>query len=165
MNIFKTLDAVFPVLPNRSSGEVVGVGIRVFLGNVDLGEISAKRKAWYVNTSVNAFHMHRQLIREFMEIIRGSDLSDKQIRRAKRLIGLAVLNAYIRNRETDVQGYEHNLHIQSPPQGSVSMWWEVRINQWAEIVDKGLGLQTLADIAVIELSGRLTSVGEMREPF
>lgn len=112
MNAFKSLDTIYPVGDaNRPTGEVVNVAIRVFLDNVDLGEVEMKRKAWYVNTSVNAFHMHRSLVRDFTEQIRNLDLATGVVRRAKRLISLAVLDAYLLGRETEEQYFEYYLYI------------------------------------------------------
>lgn len=76
MNCFKNLDALFPCGAERSSGEVVSVSVRI-CGSAfrdesyelvwDYGVISWKRKAWYVNASVNAWHLHRNLCRELRE--------------------------------------------------------------------------------------------------
>lgn len=122
MNIFSSLDSVFPCGADRTFGEVVAVEIRVVCDGVDLETIDSKRKAWYVNASVNAFHMHRTLVRDFVELIRDIDLSDKQIKRAKRLINLAVAQSYCWNRLTDEQGFTYVLNIGTPPHGSVRMF-------------------------------------------
>jgi hypothetical protein len=157
MNVFKSLDAIFPQLPDRHFGEVVSVDIRVFVDNVDLGEIIMKRKAWYVNASVNAFHMHRSLVRDFTNLVRGLNLSQQQIRRAKRLISLAVLVGYLDNRENERQYHEYFLHVNTPPSGSVSLWWNAneKSGDWREVKDQLLSLQTQVDLSVLALTQRM----------
>jgi hypothetical protein len=142
--MFKSLDTLFPVTPNRDSGEVVNVGIRVFVDNVDLGEISMKRKAWYVNTSVNAFHMHRSLVRDFVDTVRGLDLSPGMMKRAKRLITLAVLHAYLVNRETDQQELDFHLNLEIPSR-SLGMWYDDQVNHtWKQVRD--VSFKSLRDL-------------------
>lgn len=140
MNMFKSLDKLFPTGADRRFGEVVSVSIRVFLGNVDLGEIDMKRKAWYVNASVNAFHMHRSLVRDLVDLLHGSDLTDRQVKRAKRLASLTVADAYIRNYTSDGLFQYTAYHMNIPFAGGVSVWRDNE-NQWSEVIDSGIGLR------------------------
>lgn len=157
MNVFKSLDTIFPCGDaNRPSGEVVNTDIRVSVDNVNLGEIYMKRKAWYVNASVNAFHMHRSLVRDYSNLVRGSYLSALQIRRSKRLICLAVLNSYLANRQTDEQVYSYHLSInpRSNLSTNPSMYWNAGMRgQWVEIIDVPVySLKELCDGAVEDFS-------------
>lgn len=136
MNLFKSLDTLFPVGSERTFGEVVSCDIRVYVAGVDLGEISVKRKDGSVNASVNAFHMHRGLVRDFMNSVRGLGLTRERVRRSKRLIAHAVLCSYLRNHENGTQVSAYNLHVEDGPYGSVSMWEDYALsNDWREIVD------------------------------
>jgi hypothetical protein len=127
MNMFKSLDTIYPCGDeNRPYGEVVHTIIRVFLDGVELGELSMKRKAWYVNASVNAFHMHRGLVRELTDIVRGTYLDGQKLKRVKRLVVLAVLNSYLVGRETDAQVFPYLISARLSPEGEflASLTWE-----------------------------------------
>ncbi|DAD50145.1 TPA_asm: hypothetical protein [ssRNA phage Zoerhiza.4_18] len=148
MNVFKSLDIVFPSGSARTFGEVVGVNIRVFVDNVDLGEIDMKRKAWYVNASVNAFHMHRSLVRDFTDLVRGVPIRQSELKRAKRLITLAVADAYLSNRKTDSQVFCYYLNIVQAPGLPVVRMTRDPMHAgwvWPEIPDFGVTLETRID--------------------
>jgi hypothetical protein len=97
-NRFKNLDLLFPCGDQRLSGEVVGVTVQVLQRGSPRGEMFWKRKSWFVNASVNAWHMHRGLCREFETDYSGfnccSELS------VKRALGDIVLYAYLQNYAT-----------------------------------------------------------------
>lgn len=117
MNQFLALDNLYPCGADRFSGEVVCVHINVFA--MPLGEgsnsfsLSAKRKQWYVNASVNAWHLHRALCRELSVAINASGNHDaipsRQLREAKSLLARAVEYSYRDNHATDTQFYEFDL--------------------------------------------------------
>jgi hypothetical protein len=159
MNMFKTLDAIFPTGEQRLFGEVVGVNIRVYLDGKLLDEIYWKRKAWYVNASVNAFHMHRGLVREFTNMnIPGLTSDDR--RRAKRLVTLAVLNSYLVNDKDGTQYSKYDLCLEDArvfgERGhSAALWWYPvgpNYNELSqrEITDYPLmGMSSLVDTTVV----------------
>lgn len=155
MNVFKALDLIFPVVPNRTCGEVVSVTITIARNMESVGTFSMKRKAWYVNTSVNAFHMHRHLIRELSNIdVR--DLSQAELRRVKRLISLAVLSAYLQNHKTGSQYHSFTIQIEQgaflEPENrhSVSLWQSYdEGGDWREVCDTpGIDLRKLVETEV-----------------
>jgi hypothetical protein len=118
MNRFTSLDLIFPCTPNRGQGEVVSVSLAFNLfGFEDLltfNPVSWKRKAWYVNASVNAFHMHRGLCREFKEqLLLSSELSERRIRSVTRAIGDAVMHAYVANWLHGVQYHKFEIDLYS----------------------------------------------------
>lgn len=108
-NQFKALDDIFECTPNRVCGKVVGLTLSFSIGgwSVDFGRrpgpIFAKRKAWYCNASVNAFHMHRALCRDVADLHWFVMLPRDTKRRVKMLIGLAVAAAYMNNFMYDMQ--------------------------------------------------------------
>lgn len=109
MNRFKNLDNIFPCGKDRRFGEVVSVFITcVYEGKV-VTSYSWKRKAWYVNASVNAFHMHRGLCREFSN--ENKWLSDSRTRVVKRAFGDIVNKAYVWNSESDQQYHSFALDL------------------------------------------------------
>jgi hypothetical protein len=111
MNPFKSLDSLFPTGKNRSSGEVVGIELNILLNGVLIDTLYWKRKAWYVNASVNAFHMHRGLVREFCDL-RVPGLSDLHLRAVKRKVAEAIAYSYVRNHTTGAQGNIFSLYIE-----------------------------------------------------
>lgn len=101
MNRFKTLDNIFPCGKDRLFGEVVSVSISCVYDGMMVTSYYWKRKSAHVNASVNAFHMHRGLCREFSnenKWTRGS-----QVRAIKRAFGDIVQKAYEWNAETGRQ--------------------------------------------------------------
>jgi hypothetical protein len=112
-NRFKTLDNYYPTLPKRRFGEVVSVSIRFLQGEVleQRTYLHWKRKAWYVNASVNAFHMHRGLCREFSN--ENSWVSGNQLKRIKKLIGDIVEYSYLQNVNSDTQYYCYAIELDS----------------------------------------------------
>ena len=153
MNLFTSLDLLFPTTPNRASGEIVSVQMQV--GNLFIAD---KRKAWYVNTSVNAFHMHRSLIRQFHEGVNRTscELSFADEKQIKRLIVLCVLNAYLANHQTGLQYQEYSIvapvnHF--PERDEWSAWWVMGALDWREVGDwTGLSLKDVIDLACLRLS-------------
>ncbi len=122
MNQFSELDQFFPCLPNRKAGEVVGIDVQVYTAKGFTfsfferhGCISWKRKAWYVNASVNAFHLHRGLCRELRELVlyKQLDISTADMRMCTKLLAVAVRNAYLVNHFTNEQGYNFALSLGS----------------------------------------------------
>jgi hypothetical protein len=144
MNIFKALDLVFPTGNNRIFGEVVHTQVVVHVtghgeGLPFFNAVSAKRKAQYVNASVNAFHMHRELCRELTKMLHSVTVPDVHIRRAKRLTGLATLTAYLENRKTGNQFHLFHVILNKDNAGGVSMWWESELenpDSWREICEQ-----------------------------
>lgn len=108
MNQFSSLDNVFPCIPHRMCGEVVRICVSVFHEGAFKGELSWKRKAWYVNASVNAWHLHRGLCRDLRELAHGR-VPGVRINDAKRLLAADVLKAYLANHETGRQNYHYRL--------------------------------------------------------
>lgn len=119
MNKFSVLDRFFPCGEARLSGEVVNIELRIYRCDHDakaypydpIVKLNWKRKAWYVNASVNAFHMHRGLCREFSEATAYGKF-DKVLPAPKHrvvtpLIAQAVLASYYANASSMKQtGYE-----------------------------------------------------------
>lgn len=93
MNQFKILDSLFPTVPNRSHGEVVSVSVHLTLdADCSNAYVSWKRKAWYVNASVNAWHLHRGLCQE----LNSSGIFPVHYHRAiKRELGKVVMRSYL----------------------------------------------------------------------
>lgn len=169
MNAFKSLDTLFPTIPNRVFGEVVSVDIQLTLDGEYLDDISMKRKAWYVNASTNAYHMHRSLVRDFTEATRKVKLSHEAKKRAKRLIALGVLIGYIGNRESGGQYWSFNLHLtgcetelnrKRSGLAYLPHMWLMEVGseelgvQW-EVVARDLSLQAEVDVSVSLCAERL----------
>lgn len=156
MNVFKSLDKIFPSGATRTSGEVVNIQIELFNSGASDGAepfryIEWKRKAWYVNASVNAFHMHRALIREFV-VLHGDELKATHMVRAKRLIGLAVLNAYIDNCESGRQYFSFRLNFNGD--SLPTMYKTISDTDIADITFSDLTLTDLVDYAVFRFVQR-----------
>lgn len=153
MNIFKRLDTLFPVGANRTSGEVVSIQLNLELEPL-IGTLHFKRKAWYVNASVNAFHMHRGLIREISDLKGFANLSTSDKVKIKRLVTLSILNSYLSNRATGEQYHSYTL-CKTWPSGSVRCWWIVGDLDWRVIADSQGQLYELASKYCDKLSARL----------
>lgn len=108
-NIFKTLDDLFPCGKERLSGEVVSISVNVLVNGRFKANIGWKRKQWYVNASVNAWHLHRCLLREFREI--GLILPVAKMKKVKTFFADAVMYGYMSNCATDRQGFEFELEL------------------------------------------------------
>lgn len=123
-NIFKQLDTLFPCGKDRTSGEVVGVTLRVVTNGSLRGELFWKRKAWYVNASVNAWHLHRGLCRELNEDYSSWFAGKQQLATAKRLVALAVASSYIYNYQYDDQYFTWTLDVSQAFDGEeiLSLW-------------------------------------------
>jgi hypothetical protein len=114
MNMFKHLDAHFPTVDsgNRIFGEVVSIELSVSddIEGVSL-LIAEKRKAVYVNASVNAFHMHRSLVGQ----LKRSSLfmTSEGVRAASRRIAYLVNLCYTREARNNnsVQYYSFSLRV------------------------------------------------------
>lgn len=170
MNVFKTLDSLFPTVPNRTFGEVVGITINVFVDGDHVVDLYEKRKAWYVNASVNAFHMHRSLVREFTETIRSSDLSSETMRRSKRFIALAVMLGYVQNFEHDTQYFTFRLNICSGPVGgqenpTAQLYQDTMQDGTTllEVVDNGFGLAAIVTMSAIAAKERKVKRDAIRQ--
>lgn len=114
MNQFKHLDTLFPAGAERTSGEVVSVTVCVSSSaDGPLGIISMKRKAWYVNASVNAFHLHRWLCKEFRELQlkEGLYLSNRLLSRVYARLAYLTNLAYTRNASSGEQYHEFTLGL------------------------------------------------------
>lgn len=105
MNVFKQLDQFFPCGKDRLSGEVVSLQINLPEG----GSIHWKRKAWYVNASVNAWHLHRGLCRDLTGSPFGRLCNQSQLRTLKRALAYWTMFAYLKNAQTGEQYLEINL--------------------------------------------------------
>jgi len=152
MNMFKELDSYFPCAPNRASGEVVSVSISTwglsepFANSERDAVISQKRKAWYVNASVNAFHMHRSLVKDASSLMNYHGLSSTLQSRAKKLIAVAVACAYCENNVRDTQCNEFALWFDLTETLSVSLWIPTRKSlapesdtiEWREVTMNGI---------------------------
>lgn len=104
MNQFKILDNLFPTVPNRKCGEVVSVTVFLTLDtDCSNAVISHKRKAWYVNASVNAWHLHRGLCQD----LNDSGVFPAHYHRAiKRELGKVVMRSYFSNYVSSLTGSE-----------------------------------------------------------
>lgn len=99
-NRFKYLDSYFPCGDERLFGEVVGISItasRSFVFNTH--EAFVKRKQWYRNASVNAWHLHRAMCRELKAFDAYSGLH-KQL---TAVVGDIVEVCYLSNYVFDTQ--------------------------------------------------------------
>lgn len=154
MNVYKSLDILFPTLEsgNRHGGEVVDIDITVYADGVELGSIAMKRKQWYVNASVNAFLLHRHLVREFCGLnVHGTP--GKTIRRAKRLIALAVLCGYLENYRSGKQYHTFSLAWETKGtfgKTGPAMWYlDLEKDEATEVVDDGEALVSQVRTGVI----------------
>lgn len=123
MNCFKPLDLIFPCGKDRHFGEVVGVQIHFLLDGSELANIDWERKAWYVNASVNAFHMHRGLIRDFDRLTAARQIPKRLHRPLKRLVVLAILNAYLLNYRDGAQWSCYTIDLSTDRAARPSLWW------------------------------------------
>jgi hypothetical protein len=112
MNPFTSLDLMFPCGAERFSGEVVSLTV-LFSDSVDEFSLTWKRKAWYVNASVNAWHLYRGLISEFKSSLIGLRLSSRQQREVNRVICSLVMNAYLANNQTGNQDFRARVHFET----------------------------------------------------
>lgn len=106
MNPFKNLDLIFPVGAKRVSGEVVSVSVRVFCNDGRKFDITWKRKAWYVNASVNAYHLWRGLCRDFKEGVPG--LTSHEYAHIRNQLASIVLLSYLRESS---KSYEYIMEL------------------------------------------------------
>lgn len=115
MNCFKHLDELFPCGAERICGEVVSTSLYLVDGDDHVVTLSSKRKAWYVNASVNAWHMHRSLCADFREGLHhsGVHLTRSQRRLVHQGIRAFVCWAYEENYRTDNQYYSAYLQIRT----------------------------------------------------
>lgn len=137
MNQFKHLDTLFPTGANRLCGEVVSVSVTLcfydhlwsyhFYNGRTPPVISWKRKAWYVNASVNAFHMHRALCKEFRDCPKPDNvtLPDRHVRAVKRLLAAVVMNSYLANYRDGSQYHSYQIDIDVDIGRSPAAWWVV----------------------------------------
>lgn len=109
-NVFKSLDAIFPCGKERLSGEVVGITVSFTQFGVLLGTAYWKRKAWYVNASVNAWHLHRGLCAEFRDDYSKFCLDGCE-RALKRALGRAVMYSYLINNLSHEQGFHYTIEL------------------------------------------------------
>lgn len=113
MNQFKALDNLFPCGKDRLFGEVVSINVLVSLEGIEPFNLNGKRKAWYVNASVNAWHLHRHLCKELSRnlywIRNGSLVSRQEVRSLKRGLSDLVRTAYFVNYSNGTQGFEFRL--------------------------------------------------------
>lgn len=122
-NIFKPLDQLFPCGEERRSGEVVSVQVIVTLNNAIKGEMQWKRKAWHVNASVNAWHLHRGLCRELREDYSQYFTDSEQVRTAKNLLAIATMFSYENNWKCGEQ--YHRFVLCTSDDGSLpSLWFD-----------------------------------------
>lgn len=109
-NRFKFLDTLFPCgRENRLFGEVVSIQLTLSRSYIfSTKTYCVKRKAWYVNASVNAWHLHRALCREVKTsgMVANLNISD-----VNRRLGDIVSWCYVNNFVNDVQYSEWELCI------------------------------------------------------
>lgn len=110
MNCFKLLDNFFPCGSDRQSGEVVCVTVNFTNNGVFIGSISWKRKAWYVNASKNAWHMHRGLCHEF-RTERSRFVTAAHLKSVKTALGHFVLWSYFCNYLYGEQYHEFSVEL------------------------------------------------------
>lgn len=126
MNLFQHLDLIYPVLPNRQSGEVVAITFRFY-------DVSAlwsktgrpttiywKEKAWYRNTSMNATYMYRGVCRELSQAEWFALLKRTEQREIKRAIRATISNIYAAAFDTKHQHFEVDISDIGP--GTWSRW-------------------------------------------
>jgi hypothetical protein len=150
MNMFKALDSYFPVGAARLSGEVVSLSIFLkFDRFLTLGQkdtvVSWKRKQWYVNASVNAFHMHRGLVHEASVAMNLHGLSQSRSRQVNRLIAVAVAISYSNNYLNGDQYYEMIIDNVSDSNGPV-LWL---CNTDIKDGDRGLAITSEASRSLV----------------
>lgn len=110
MNRFISLDQIFPCGKDRKSGEVVGINLQLNGVTSEPLFFHWKRKAWYVNASVNAFHMHRGMCREIKSVT--SSLMSRSVQRELcRTVGDMIEFSYRSNAKTDRQSFSYAVHI------------------------------------------------------
>lgn len=146
MNQFQHLDSIFPVGAKRLSGEVVSVSVTVqfseegwvygfFNRSFRDPVLSWKRKAWYVNASVNAYHLHRGLCKEFRDCPKPAnmDIPERHERAVKRLLAAVTMNSYLVNYRDGGQYHSYLLTVDSSVDRSPSAWWQVGEDDYREI--------------------------------
>lgn len=136
MNPFKAIDAI-----HHGNGEIVTTDITLQVSNRVIWSSSVKRKDSSRPPSINAFHMHREhgrslnrddAVRGFQPVLRSS---------IKRLVGQAVLDAYIRASYIRKQYFSYfitaELDAYYPYGWCVTLWWDrdEKKFDWAEIAD------------------------------
>lgn len=127
-NQFKALDDFFPCGTARSSGEVVSITANMYQNSICKGRVSGKRKAWYVNASVNAFHLHRHLCAELRALPWFSSIPQTQQRQLKKTLACLVWLSYLTNHKTDHQYFEYAVCVDEkalfvePGRVSISCW-------------------------------------------
>ena len=100
-NRFKFLDTLFPCGDERLFGEVVGISIVASRSFVfETHKTFAKRKQWYRNASVNAWHLHRALCRELKAFDAYAGIPHKSL---TAVVGDIVEISYLRNFIWDIQ--------------------------------------------------------------
>lgn len=109
MNQFKVLDTLFPCGDERLCGEVVGITVNYSSGIGPKRVFFGKRKAWYVNASVNAFHLHRQLCKELRDSCEVLGIKPSDVRVLKQIMAQMTLLAYRRTAELDHQYHEFEI--------------------------------------------------------
>lgn len=96
-NRFNYLDFLFPCGPERDFGEVVGISVvasRSFVFNTH--KAFAKRKQWYRDASVNAWHLHRALCREIKSFDAYAGLPVREVTRALGdIVDVCYLSNYV----------------------------------------------------------------------
>lgn len=87
MNAFSYLDSMFPAGAARAFGEVVNIRISIPIrGQEVIPVIGQERKAWCVNASVNAWHLHRSLCCQFKELCGPTRSQHRNVTRALRAL-------------------------------------------------------------------------------
>jgi len=119
MNRYSFLDNLFPTVPDRKSGEVVCIILRTKVDDREIGTLQWKRKQWYVNASVNAWHLHRGLCHDLNLLLEANDLTDRLSRRVmkalRKELSFQVAQAYLINYQMGEQYFEVELSLYSPP--------------------------------------------------
>ncbi|DAD52530.1 hypothetical protein QIL60_gp1 [ssRNA phage SRR6253161_2] len=112
MNLFQHLDLIYPVLPNRSSGEVVAITFHLWDASSlwsltgRATDIFWKEKAWYRNTSMNATYMYRGICRELSQAEWFTLLRRTEQRALKRTIRTTISDVYTAAFDTNNQHFE-----------------------------------------------------------
>lgn len=120
MNRFTSVNEIFTANGLEPYGEIVTLTISYLVkyDNVTkfIGDTSWKRKTAALPASVNAFHMHRGLCREFRGLKNPQNpvievLTTREIAQVKKLIGDAVFYAYAKCAGTNYQHFHAAIRL------------------------------------------------------
>lgn len=159
MNYFSDLDLFYPCGPNRVCGEVISIQVEICRDQQSMADpdegprlavIHWKRKAWYVDASVNAFHLHRGLCREFREVSTYRTVRDiyshnpRDYKVITKLLARGTMLAYrldaIRVRSTGNSRQYYGFTLTLEPTPVLYLHW----------VDPQLGCKSFLEVSCVE---------------